>query len=231
MKDLRTIILAAGKGTRMKSYTPKVLHAVGGKALLSYVLDVARDVGSLKTCVVVGHQGDVVRRFLDKGIVAVTQKRLLGTADAIRSCTNFLKGFRGDVLILCVDTPLLRRETVKQLLVSHRKTKSTATVLTARVSNPFGYGRVIRNDEGRPVAIREENDASDAEKEIDEINVGVYCFDSRALAAALKKIKINSRKKEFYLTDIFAILAQGSFITAAVEARDANEGLGVNTRV
>src|SRR3989338_4845744 len=139
MKNLRTIILAAGKWTRMKSTTPKVVHPVCGRPLIQYVLDVARAVGSLKTCVVLGHQSEVVRPFLGKGIVTVLQKKLLGTADAVRCCSGFLGNFRGDVLILCGDTPMLRAATVKRLLAHHRKTGSVATVLTAVIADPSGY--------------------------------------------------------------------------------------------
>ena len=230
MKDLRTIVLAAGKGTRMKSETPKVLHKVSGCAIISYVLDIVKSIGSLKTYVVVGHGSQQVKNFLPKDIETVLQKKLLGTADAVRSVESKLRNFRGDVLILCGDTPLLKKQTIQSLVRKHRISKAVCTFLTASVNNPDGYGRIIRSNDNRVEAIREHKDASKEELNISEVNVGVYCIDSKKLFQALKTVKLNPKKKEFYLTDTIEFLVQKSYKIETVTTEDFFEGLGVNDR-
>ena len=230
MDGLRTIVLAAGKGTRMKSDVPKVLHQVGGQALIDYVLNVVKDVGSLKTYVVLGYGISQVKNHLGNRVRVVQQKKMLGTADAVKVVLNHLKGFSGDVLILCGDTPLLRHETIRRLIAHHRRSKAACTVLTAIVKDARGYGRIIRNTRGLVTAIREEKDASDAEKDIHEINVGMYCFSATKLLSFVPKIKINPVKKEYYLTDIIGLLAGAHFKIETITTDDAQEGLGVNTR-
>ena len=229
MKDLRTIILAAGKGTRMKSGTPKVLHTVCGKALIDYVVHVAEAVGSLKIYAVLGHQLDVVKAHLGTRSVVVEQKELLGTADAVRRCAKVLAEYSGDVLVLCGDTVLLRQESVRQLLNKHRRSNAACTVMTVDVADPFGYGRIIRA-QGQMLAIREEKDASPAEKEVREINVGVYCFNSKLLFSFLKAVKLNVRKREFYLTDVVELLVNEGEKVETLKIADANEGEGINDR-
>lgn len=231
MKDLRTIILAAGKGTRMKSAVPKVLHEAGGKPLIDYVVQAARAAGSLKICVVLGHQTEMVQDYLGKEIQTVRQAKLLGTADAVLSAAPFLKGYKGDVLILCGDTPLLRQKTIRSLVRRHKKEGADCTFLTTVVYNPSGYGRVLRGPDGTPFAIREHNDATEAEKNIREINVGVYCFKGDVLSGALKKIGVNTKKREYYLTDIIEILSEEGKAIATVETEDPEEGFGVNNRI
>jgi len=230
MKDLRAIILAAGKGTRMKSETPKVLHPVCGKPTLQYVLDVTQSIGSLKTCVVLGHKSELVKRYLGKTVTTVIQKKLLGTADAVRCAQGSFRNYRGHILILCGDTPLLRKETIRTLIAKHKRTNADGTFLTAVVQEPAGYGRIIRGEGRKAVAIREEKDASDYEKNIVEINVGVYCFKSSVLFQYLKEIKVNEKKKEFYLTDIIEILSTKGLRIETLETDDYREGLGINSR-
>lgn len=230
MKKIQTVILAAGKGTRMKSAFPKVLHRVCGQPIIQYVLDVALAVRSFKTGVVVGYQGEKVKAALPPAVGTVIQQKLLGTADAVKSALPLFKGNEGDLLILCGDTPLLRKETVRGLIRRHQQRQAAATVLTAVVENSFGYGRIIRDKSKQMVAIREENDATPAEKAIREINVGVYCFQQPVLESAIHEIAANARKKEFYLTTIIELLAgQGAKIETYV-AGDFQEGLGVNSR-
>jgi bifunctional UDP-N-acetylglucosamine pyrophosphorylase / glucosamine-1-phosphate N-acetyltransferase len=231
MKDLRSIILAAGKGVRMKSDTPKVLHKVCGQALIDYPLSIAKSLHSAKIFVVVGHQSEKIREHLSgEKVNLVLQKRLLGTADAVECTQPFFRSFSGDVLILCGDTPLLREQTVKALLERHKQRRAVCTFMTAIVPAPQGYGRIIRSPEGAVLAIREENDASDAEKEIGEINVGVYCFKSKFLFAILREVPINQKKQEFYLTDLIHLLAQRELRVETLKTDEANEGWGVNSR-
>ena len=197
-KDLKTIILAAGKGTRMKSDVPKVLHSVCGKPIIRHVLDVVKGLGSLKTYLVLGHKSDVIKAALTDELVFVKQPKMLGTADAVKCTQNYFKGDAGNVLILCGDTPLLSKGTVKKVLQKHKKSGAVCTLLTTVVHDPSGYGRIIRDDNGRAVAIREDRDATGYERDIGEINVGVYCCQSKDLFKALGEIKINKSKKEFY---------------------------------
>ena len=230
MGDLRTVILAAGKGTRMKSDVPKVLHEVCGKPIVEYVLDAAKAAGSLKTYVVVGYKGDAVKKQLGSGPIMIRQPKLSGTADAVRRVAGHLKNYRGDVLILCGDTPLLNKMVIKELVGKHKNSKAVCTFLTAAVGDPQGYGRIIRDERGKVVAIREDKDAFDHERNIVEINVGVYCVQSRALFGALKRIRLNEKKKEFYLTDIIGLFHQDGSRIETVTTEDPVEGLGVNTK-
>lgn len=230
MKDLRTIILAAGKGTRMKSDAPKVLHPVCGRPMIRYVLDIARALGSLKTYVVLGHKGNAVRDILAGQAVAVAQPKLLGTADAVLRAANYFRSYRGDVLVLCGDTPLLEQATVKRVVQKHRQSKAVCTFLTAILHNPDGYGRVIRGEGNAVTAVREDKDAAGAERDIAEINVGVYCCRSRELFQALKEVQLNKKKKEFYLTDIIGLFSQKGLAVETVETENPLEGSGVNTR-
>lgn len=213
----------------MKSGEAKVLHQVCGRPMIDYVVDTAKAVSSL-TYVVLGHLGERVKSHLGKNVVCVRQKKLLGTADAIRSVTPHLKNYSGDVLILCGDAPLLACETVKQLIAQHKRTNAACTFLTAELEDAFGYGRVIREENGNPVAIREEKDASDNERAINEINTGIYCFKAKDLLAGLTKIKLNAKKKEFYLTDIIEIFVNENKRIEAVVMKNPIEGLGINTR-
>ncbi|MBI5416324.1 MAG: NTP transferase domain-containing protein, partial [Candidatus Omnitrophica bacterium] len=214
----------------MRSELPKVLHEVCGKPVVEYVVDVAQSVGSLKTYVVVGYKGKLVKARLGFGVVTVDQPRLAGTADAVRRVERHLKSYRGDVLILCGDTPLLNKTVVKDLVRKHKQTGAACTFLTAVVPDPRGYGRVIRDDRGVAVAIREEKDASENERGIAEINVGVYCVRSRELWKALRGVRLNPEKKEFYLTDIIDLFHQDGSRVETVSTEDPVEGLGVNTK-
>lgn len=231
MTDLKTIILAAGKGTRMKSAVPKVLHPVCGKPMIEYVLDVAKAAGSKELIVVLGHMITAVREQLPPEVVTLEQKKLLGTADAVKTTSSHLKSFKGDVLILCGDTPLLTKETVRALVKKHRGSQAVCTFLTAVVHDPQGYGRVIRDMDGKAVAIREDKDAVGFERQIAEINSGVYCINAPALFAALDKVRQNKAKKEFYLTDIIEIFTQDGQTVETVATENFKEALGVNSRI
>ena len=214
----------------MKSDIPKVLHPVCGQPMIDYIIDVAKKVGSLKICVVLGHHYESVRKHLPREVITVEQKKLLGTADAVRCATSFLSGHRGDVFLSCGDTPLLTETTVKKLIQQHKRSKAVCTVLTAMVANPLGYGRIVRNRANEVLAIREEKDASSQEKLISEINVGVYCFRCSELLKTIRDIKLNQKKKEFYITDIIELFVAQGLVVTTFQTEDAREGLGINTR-
>ncbi len=215
----------------MNSDTPKVLHLVSNKPIIRYVLDVLNSLGVKNIYMVLGHQSNLVRRYIGKEAVCVLQKNLLGTADAVKVTASHLKNFKGDILILCGDTPLLNRLTLRELIQKHRKTGASCTFVTAVVDNPAGYGRIIRDGLGSVCSIREDQDANPEELAVQEINVGVYCFKANDLFTHLKEIKLNPRKKEYYLTDIVGIFAQKNFLVETVKTADPLEALGINTRV
>ncbi len=230
MVNFRSIILAAGRGTRMKSDVPKVLHPVCGRPIIEYVLDITRSLRSLKTYVVTGHGADKVKQSVGNDVEFVLQDKLLGTGDAVRRVWPHLKSYRGTVLVLCGDTPLLSKAIVKALLAQHHRSKASVTVLTALINNPQGYGRIIRDRSKSFLAIREEKDANPQEVMINEINVGVYCFESRKLFETLKKVKLNPKKKEFYLTDVIELLLNNGDKVDTLTTSDANVAFGVNNR-
>ncbi|MBI3315100.1 MAG: NTP transferase domain-containing protein [Candidatus Omnitrophica bacterium] len=211
----------------MRSDVPKVLHPIAGRPVIAYVLDIVR---SLKTFVVVGHGSQKVRAALGDGLTYVVQDRLLGTADALRRVAPLFRGFRGHVLVLCGDTPLLEKQTVRRLLAEHRRSRADATVLTAHIHDPRGYGRIVRDVSGHIIAIREQKDASPREAQITEINVGAYCFQAQKIFDVLKRVKWNARKKEFYLTDAIEVLWTRGGRVGTVLAEDASSAFGINTR-
>ena len=214
----------------MKSDVPKVLHHVCGVPIIQYVLDITKAVGSEKTYVVLGHKSETIQEYLPKDLAVVEQKKQLGTADAVRSTESQLKSFKGNVLILCGDTPLLTKETIKQIVRKHKSTKAACTFLTGVVHDPQGYGRIIRDQNGQAVAIREDKDAVGLERDIAEINAGVYCFRSQDLFETLKLVKENKLKKEFYLTDVVELLTEKGLKVQTVLTENFTETLGVNSR-
>jgi len=233
-KKLSVLILAAGQGTRMKSRWPKVLHPVAGQALLHHVVSSAKGLKPTAVSVIIGHQGQEVQAALgswDSKISVFWQKRQRGSGDAVRQAASWLKRQGGEVLILCGDTPLLRTETLKSLLVAQRQGGHAVTVLTGAVSDPTGYGRIVRTSDGSLLdRIVEERDASPGIREIREINTGVYCFDVRALLSALPKLRADNAKGEYYLTDVIEILKAAGLSAGACLCSDPEEALGVNRR-
>ncbi|MFA5156959.1 MAG: NTP transferase domain-containing protein [Candidatus Omnitrophota bacterium] len=227
---LAVIILAAGKGKRMKSQTSKVLHPVCGRPMIGYVLDLAKALRPEKTIVVLGHKHDEVRKVLPAWVNIVIQKQLKGTADAVRLALSRLNNFRGTVLILYGDVPLLTAASLKKLLKRHSGNAAAATLLTAGVSKPFGYGRILRDGYSCISGIVEEKDADEYQKETREINTGIICFDKALLAAALKRVRPDNRKKEYYLTDAIAIFYKAGQLISGVSLEDSNEALGINSR-
>jgi len=231
MQEMVSVILAAGKGTRMKSSLPKVLHAVAGEPMLRHVLAAAREAGASRTLVVVGFGGEAVQSAIGAGSEYVVQTEQLGTGHALMQAQPALAGFAGTVLLLCGDTPLLRGETLKNFFAAHRGSGAAATVLTAVPSDATGYGRILRDAGGRVTGIVEQKDATAEQLAIGEINTGIYCFEAAPLFAALSALTCNNAQGEYYLTDVLAILAQSGQVVGAVVAPDFQEMLGINSRV
>jgi bifunctional UDP-N-acetylglucosamine pyrophosphorylase/glucosamine-1-phosphate N-acetyltransferase len=229
-KPLKAIILAAGKGSRFKSAMPKVLHCLAGKPAVDYVLDVAEAVRSLTTYVVVGHQAGEVTRVVGARATVVVQAQQLGTAHAVKMCAPHFNNDDCTVLVMCGDTPLLDKAIIRRLAARHEKAQAAVTVLTCAIADPFGYGRIVRDEHGRFVAIREHKDASASELNIREINTGVYCFNAKDLFAAIGDIKANAKKKEYYLTDIIALFLERGLTVETLVTDDWTANLGLNTR-
>jgi bifunctional UDP-N-acetylglucosamine pyrophosphorylase/glucosamine-1-phosphate N-acetyltransferase len=232
MENVAAVILAAGKGTRMKSALVKVLHPAAGRPMISWSVDAARAAGASPVVLVVGHQADAVRAaFHDSPeIRCAVQAEQLGTGHAVACARDGLAGFSGTVLILCGDTPLLRVETLQGLIRFHREQGASLTVLTARMDNPFGYGRVIRDSAGRVVRIVEQKDATPEEQAHCEINSGIYCMEAGFLYANIGAISSDNAQKEFYLTDLVAIAANKGLTCLGHRTDDADEIMGVNDR-
>ncbi len=227
---LAVIILAAGKSTRMKSELPKVLHELCGRPMLGYVLDLVKTLKPAQVVAVLGFKQELVRKHIPSGVKIAIQKKLNGTAEAVKAGLSALKGFKGTVLVLYGDNPLLKKETLKNLLEHHQNNNSDATLLTGELKNPSGYGRIIRNKYSSVSGIVEEKDADEAQKEIKEINTGIMVFKKDKLSANLGLIRPNNRKKEYYLTDIIEIFARKEYLVDAVKVKDHQEALGINTR-
>ncbi|MFO7568648.1 MAG: NTP transferase domain-containing protein [Smithellaceae bacterium] len=232
MKDrkLRSLILAAGKGTRMKSDLAKVLHPLLGRPLISYVVGAARAVGSEKLIVIVGHQADAVcEAVAGDDLMYVDQKDLLGTGHAVLQAAGAFDGFAGTVLILCGDVPLLSEMTIQALLQRHRESLAEVTVMTIVLDDPGSYGRVIKDENGDVIKIVEARDATPEEKKVCEINTGIYCVESPYLFAAVAQIGNQNAQKEYYLTDIIDISRRGGRKVASFVASDPIEVMGINT--
>ncbi|MFS8085473.1 MAG: sugar phosphate nucleotidyltransferase, partial [Acidobacteriota bacterium] len=205
------LILAAGLGTRMKSRVAKVLHKLGARPLVAHVCRTAATLDPSGIYVVVGHQAADVRAAVEKELGAeqaifVTQSAQRGTGDAVMAARDPLGDADSTVLILSGDVPLVRADTLSALLAKHRADNAACTMLTVRLENPTGYGRIVRDDEGRFEKIVEQRDATEAERQLREINVGIYCFDRRKLFAALERVQPTNSQGEFYLTDVPGIL-------------------------
>ncbi len=226
------IILAAGKGTRLKSRLPKALQPICGRPMVGYLVERAQLAGCEKIVVVAGHGIEGVREYLKsfgKKVVCVEQKERLGSGHAVLQAQGALKGFAGAVYVFYCDTPLIRRETVKELFENFSSEKTDCTLLSAEFEKPKGYGRILRGPGTQVTGIVEENEATDEQRSIKEINVGCYVFAAAGLFAALKRVGRSAAKKEYYLTDAVGILAAEGRV-GAVMAACRKETLGVNTQ-
>lgn len=225
------IIMAAGKGTRMKSKNSKLVQKIYGKEMIRRAVDNAKKAGINDIVTVVGYKKEQVMQVLGDSVQYAVQEEMLGTGHAVMQAAKYLEGKKGKVLVLNGDVPILRPETINNLLEKSIDSKEAATLLTAIYDDPFGYGRIIRDEGGNVEGIVEEKDATEEQKEIAEINAGIYCFDIEALLDALKEIKPNNSQGEYYLTDVIEIIGKKGLKTGAVIVEDNTEILGVNDRM
>lgn len=230
-ENKKAVILAAGKGTRMKSDLPKVVHRIAGKCLVDYVIEAARDAGVTDICLVVGYKHEVVEQEISHKDVSFTlQPEQLGTGHAVKCAREFL-GDEGETLILFGDTPLITGETLRRLSDYHRQNGNTVTVLSAYVDDPTGYGRIIRDAEGNFVKSVEHKDATEAELQSKEINSGMYIFDTRQLRLALDEILPNNAQGEYYLPDTLTVIKNKGMRVDAFALEDPTDITGVNDQV
>lgn len=232
-ENVKAVILAAGKGTRMKSEKPKVLHEIFNKPLVSWVLSACEDAGSLENIVVVGHKGEMVSGFISKNhpkSVCVEQKEQLGTGHAVSMAKNELKDFSGNVLILCGDTPLITSDSLQKFIKFHAENDADVTVMSAIIDNPFGYGRIVRNEKGDVSEIVEQKDCDNAQKAIKEINAGMYCINWQKAKGFFNDLKNDNAQKEYYLTDIIKWGNKEGLKVSGYVLENADETLGINSR-
>lgn len=226
-----SVILAAGMGTRMKSNMPKVIHKVCGKELCRWVIDASAAAGADKICAVVGHKADMVKDAVGDACSYALQAEQKGTGHAVMQAMDIIKATDGEVVILNGDTPLVTAEAITNAIEYHRNSGNKATVITAVLDDATGYGRIVRGEDGGVLRIVEQKDASEEEKKINEVNSGMYVFDSEALAFALDKITPNNAQGEYYLTDTLEILLKAGNKVGAYAIADNNEIRGINDRV
>lgn len=227
---LKTLILAAGKGTRMKSELPKVIHEVNGIPMISKIIKVLEVLKPEENILILGHKKEEVLKVVGENADYVVQTEQLGTGHAVLQAKDKLKDYDGDVMVLCGDTPLLREETLEELYKFHKDSNSVTTILTSIYDNPFGYGRIVKENE-LVKAIVEEKEADAETKKIKEVNAGVYCFKGRELFEALSKITNNNEKGEYYLTDVIEIQVEEGKQVQSYVLNDNIEILGVNSKI
>jgi len=229
--SLAVVIMAAGKGTRMNSDLPKVLHPANGRPVVEYVIEKSQSLDPESIVLIVGHQAEMVREATARFPVSYAlQQPQLGTGHAVMQAEPLLNDFIGEIIILSGDAPLFTTRTLKELLAYHRSRNAVATVLTAEMADPAGYGRIIRNDGGEEVLrIVEQKDASELERAVTEINSGVYVFDAKELFSALHGITNSNAQQEYYLTDVFGICFGKGKKVCAFKVSDPNEIRGINT--
>ena len=230
MNKLKAVILAAGKGTRMNSDLPKVIHKCLGRPMVHYVIQACKDAGAGEVCVIVGYKGREVKDAIYDVVDYVEQKEQLGTGHAVKCAKDFI-GTEGDTLVLCGDTPLITGKTLTELVEKHRKEANGVTVLSAILDDATGYGRIIRDAGGNFEKIIEHKDATEEERACKEVNSGMYIFNSEALSASLDLLSNDNAAGEYYLTDTIALIKKiGLKVSALPLTGDAcDEIRGVNT--
>lgn len=223
------IILAAGKGTRMKSELPKVLHQVCGKPMVLHIIDKLKEVGIQDIIVVVGHKADMVKEVIGNGVKYAVQTEQNGTGHAVMQTVPLLNK-NGETLIITGDTPLIEKGTISSLLEEHRRNRNAGTVLITKFDNPTGYGRIIRDQMEQVVGIVEEKDADLIQKDIKEVNTGIFCFDNKHLIEGLPLLTNHNSQNEYYLTDMVYILAKQGVRFGSYLLSDNEQVMGVNDR-
>ena len=230
--SLAIIILAAGKGTRMKSDLAKVLHPLGGKPLIAWALEAVAPLYPDRTVVIVGHQAEVVESAVNErfaNIEFALQSEMRGTGDAVKRAVPQLEGFEGDVIVTCGDVPLLKTETLRRLIQTRRENGGAASMLVAQIDEPGSYGRVLCDEENRVLQIVEAKDASPEILTVRNVNAGTYCFDAKSLWPQLARLTNNNKSGEYYLTDVVGFLANDNQRVDAVFIGE-REMIGINTR-
>lgn len=227
MDKFKAVILAAGKGTRMNSELPKVLHKCNGLPMVHYSIKAAKDAGAYDVCVIVGYKSKLVMDEIVDYVEYAEQREQLGTGDAVRAARDFI-GSEGDTLVLCGDTPLITSKTLAGLHEFHKKNSNGVTVLTAIVDDPSGYGRIIKNEAGEFQAIVEDRDCTEQQRQVKEINSGMYIFNSEALVTSLDMLTNDNDQGEYYLTDTIALIKKTGLKVQAYPASDPEEIMGVN---
>ncbi len=228
--NFKAIILAAGKGTRMKSKFPKVVHKVCGKEMVNHIIDVSKKSGVSDVVAILGHGSEVVENVLPEGTIIAMQTEQLGTGHAVKMAKEYIND-EDTIVILCGDTPLIKEETLKRLFNYHIENNYTATVLTTKVDHPTGYGRVIRDENEDLLKIVEQKDGNAEELAVNEINSGIYCFKGRMLRESLDLLDNNNAQGEYYLTDTIKILRDKGFKVGAFNGSTIEELMGVNSRL
>ena len=228
--NFKAIILAAGKGTRMKSKYPKVIHKVCGKEMVNHVINVSKKAGVNDIVAILGHESDVVKERLPKDTMIAMQTEQLGTGHAVKMAKEYIND-EDTIVVLCGDTPLIKEDTLQRLFSYHLENGYHATVLTTKVDNPTGYGRIIRDNNEDLLKIVEQKDANEEEKAVKEINSGIYCFNGKSLREALDLIDNNNAQGEYYLTDTIYIMRDKGLKVGAYNGSTIEELMGVNSRV
>ncbi|HOK56377.1 MAG TPA: sugar phosphate nucleotidyltransferase [bacterium] len=228
--NLCFVVLAAGMGKRLGGENQKTVTKLLGKPMLKYLLETIKKINPSKIIIVIGFKKEEVFKELEgENVEYVEQKELKGTGDAVLQAEKILNNFKGDIIVLNGDVPFISEKTINTLIKIHREENSYCTFLTSIVDNPTGYGRILRNERREVIGIVEEVNASDEEKRIKEINAGVYVFKSDSLFSSLKKIEMNSLKKEYYLTDIIKIYRLENKKISTYTTPDPDETIGINT--
>lgn len=228
--NFKAIILAAGKGTRMKSKYPKVIHKVCGKEMVNHVINVSKKSGVNDIVAILGHESEVVKERLPKDTMIAMQTEQLGTGHAVKMAKEYIND-EDTIVVLCGDTPLIKEDTLNRLFSYHLENGYHATVLTTKVDNPTGYGRIIRDSNEDLLKIVEQKDANEEEKAVNEINSGIYCFNGKSLREALDLIDNNNAQGEYYLTDTIYIMRDKGQKVGAYNGSTIEELMGVNSRV
>lgn len=230
MNELSAIVLAAGQGKRMRSSIPKVLHPVAGLPMLLLVIDILKKAGIGKIVVVVGFGGNNVQKVLPDDVGVIDQGEPLGTGHAVSCTRRLFSGYKDDLLIACADMPLVKVNTIKRLINSHKKDNASCTIMTGILDEPAGYGRIIRDSAGNIIKIMEDSDSREYVRQIKEVNSGMYCFKAKDLFEMLPSLTRRNKQREFYLTDTVQLLIKNGFKVKGFCVKDSNEILGINSR-